>query len=440
MIKKYLSWGRYPNYPQNPHKVYWLKEIHNELENIRNNDVSTVLPFGNGRSYGDSCLAASDHILDLSDMNQMIDFDRESGIVTAYAGLTLEQLINLVLPFGWYVPVSPGTRYVTLGGAVANDVHGKNHHRMGTFGCHVKELKLYRSDRGHLSCNQDHNEELFNSTIGGLGLTGVITTVTLQLIRVHSSNINQRTIKFKNIDEFFQLSELYDEKYEYSVAWIDCLSNGSNKGRGHYIFGNHAEDNIYNKLTSPSLDMKYNLKYSLVNKLSLKIFNSIYYNRQIKKDVTKSVNLESFFYPLDKILNWNKMYGNKGFQQYQCVIPNENACIAIKEILKIISSYKSGSFLAVLKNFGKIKSPGLLSFPIHGVSLALDFPMSDKKIINLFKRLDQVVYEYKGKLYPAKDAHMDSIFFKSSFQEWERVEKMRDPMLLSRFWSRVTQE
>lgn len=290
-----LSWGRYPAFSQRPHDVFWPDDVRNQLAKIIAEYPIGTLAYGMGRSYGDSCLAASDQVILMSGLSRILSINWEDGEIHAQAGLTLDELIKIAMPFGWFLPVTPGSRFVTIGGAVANDVHGKNHHSRGTFGCHVKELTLYRSDEGEIVCSKTQRPDLFAATIGGLGLTGVILSVKLQLRRVSSSNINQRRIKFNNLDEFFDLSNQFDTENEYSVAWIDCMARGKQAGRGHYILGDHAEDGIPQPAKQYKLKMPFDPPISLVNKITLRSFNALYYHRQRKKNVQTVVNYLPFF-------------------------------------------------------------------------------------------------------------------------------------------------
>lgn len=438
-MSQLLSWGRYPRHPQSPHLVNWPEDVSQGLDAIASIGHGAALAFGCGRSYGDSCLAESGHVLAMQNMDRLLAADWETGVVLAQAGLTLAELIRIALPRGWFLPVTPGTKFVTLGGAVANDVHGKNHHVMGTFGCHVRHLAIYRSDEGLTECSPSQRPDLFEATVGGLGLTGVILAVELQLRRVNSSEIEQHSIKFGGLDEFFELSQAHDASHEYTVAWIDCLASGKEAGRGHYIAGNHAQKSPLELAPAGGLSMPFDPPFSLVNSFSLRAFNTLYYHRQHKKEVTNLVGYDPFFYPLDRLQHWNRMYGRAGFQQYQCVVPQQHGREVIREVIQQISKSGTGSFLAVLKQCGELASPGLLSFPLHGVSLALDFPQRDRVNEQLFKKLDALVHEAGGRLYPAKDAHMSATHFKQAYPQWESIETLRDPQLLSQFWKRVTQ-
>lgn len=438
-MSKLESWGRYPYKPQNSHKIYWQDEVSKKLKEICDEHRSTLV-YGNGRSYGDVCLAKSNHVLHMNDLAKFFDFDEKNGTIKVEAGVTLEEILSVTIPKGWFLSVTPGTKYVTVGGAVANDVHGKNHHIKGSFGCNVLSFGLIRSDRlneGEIFCSKDHNQELFNATIGGLGLTGIISWVEIKLIKIKSSFIKTKIRAFKSLDEFFDISKENDENHEYSVSWIDCLSKGKNLGRGIYFAGDHDEKDLEigkkKKISVPITP-----PFSLINKLSLRIFNKIYYHLHLNKTESRST-YDDFFYPLDHINNWNRIYGKKGFQQYQCVIPKENARQGMTEILQTISNSGSGSFLAVLKNFGNIKSPGLLSFPIEGISLALDFAQG-KYLNELLDKLDEIVVKFNGKIYPAKDAHMSAKNFKKFYPNWQELEGFRDKSLNSHFWDRVTKD
>jgi FAD/FMN-containing dehydrogenase len=436
-MKALGSWGRYPNFPQQGSPIYWRDNVRQALDDSAGD--LPVLAYGCGRSYGDSCLAISDHVLVMCGMNRLLSADWSSGVIVAEAGLTLAELVRVALPHGWFLSVTPGTKFVTLGGAVANDVHGKNHHVTGTFGRHVRRLTLHRTVDGTVAASPDERPELFAATVGGLGLTGVILTVELQLRRVASSDVEQSSIKFGSLNEFFDLADAHDQKNEYTVAWIDCVKTGVNSGRGFYIIGNHASDGELTVGRSGAKRFPLDPSVSLVNSLTLRAFNFLYYHRQLRTRIVRRVGYDRFFYPLDGVLMWNRIYGRAGFQQYQCVVPHTDGREVIRSVLGEIARSGAGSFLAVLKRCGALPSPGLISFPLHGVSLALDFPQRAQANQRLFANLDALVNEAGGRLYPAKDAHMSAAHFQKAYPAWERVEALRDPRLLSRFWRRVTQ-
>ncbi|MFC0397217.1 FAD-binding oxidoreductase [Paraburkholderia rhizosphaerae] len=437
-MSKLQSWGHYPHAPQSSHPLAWRDAIQTELERVSTR-FGTTLAFGNGRSYGDSCLAATDHVLHMRGVGRFISADWTAGILRAEAGVTLGDVLALAVPRGWMLPVTPGTQFVTLAGAVANDVHGKNHHLRGTFGRHVRRFSLLRSDRSPSECAPGENDELFRATIGGLGLTGVIEWVEIQLMPVQSSRISTTSIRFDNLDGFFALSNELDSQHEYAVAWVDCLASGASLGRGIYMCGDHATDGDLSMPAARVRTVPFALPLSLINRYTLRPFNALYYRRQLHRTAHADVDLLRFLYPLDSILHWNRIYGRRGFQQHQCVIPESAARDALRAILSAIARSGSGSFLAVLKRCGTLESPGLLSFPMPGVSLALDFPQHARRNDALFAQLDAIVCDAGGRQYPAKDAHMSGACFRAAYPAWQQLERNRDPALMSRFWQRTTQ-
>ncbi len=402
------------------------------------NQDSPFLPQGNSRSYGDSCMLQGGTVLSTRFMNRFIEFDVGTGLMRCEAGVTLADILAVAEPQGWFLPVTPGTKFATVGGSIANDVHGKNHHVEGTFGCHVTQFELLRTDGSARVCSPTENAEWFAATLGGLGLTGFITWAEIQLKKVPNSAVNVENIKYRNLAEFFALSEESEEKFEYTVAWVDCLASGNQLGRGHFSRANHARP-TQPKPSAPKLklDMPVDPPVSMVNSLSLKAFNWLYYNRQRERVSYQTTHYDPFFYPLDHVHNWNRMYGPKGFLQYQCVIPMENSEAAITELLQRIGYANYGSFLAVLKVFGDVPSPALNSFPRPGTTLALDFPYKGLQTMHLFDQLDEVVVQAGGALYPAKDAHMKAEHFKSFYPNAEKLESFRDPNITSSFWQRV---
>lgn len=432
------SWGRYPDFPQAGHPVQWRDGLRSVLAQTAAAQ-GTTLAYGNGRSYGDSCLAATDHVVHTRHLDRFIAADWETGVVRAEAGATLAEVLEIAVTRGWMLPVTPGTKFVTLGGAVANDVHGKNHHVRGTFGRHVRRFALLRSDGEMLECSPQENTEFFAATIGGLGLTGLIAWVEIQLMPIRSSQIAVTSIRFDNLDEFFVLSEDLDSKHEYSVAWVDCASRGSSLGRGIFMVGDHANEGALELPDKKKRTVPLTPPVSLINPLTLRAFNTLYYNRQRQKTVQSEVDYDSYFYPLDSLLEWHRIYGKHGFQQYQCVLPQAESRDGMRAILETIGASHTGSFLAVLKRCGEIASPGLLSFPMAGASLALDFPQRDEGNRRLFEQLDAIVREAGGRLYPAKDAHMSASDFQRAYPAWHQLEALRDPALMSRFWQRTTQ-
>jgi FAD/FMN-containing dehydrogenase len=432
------SWGNYPKFPQEFTACHWRADLPELFARTRAR-TTTTLPYGAGRSYGDSCMADSDHVLHMRPLDRFIGADWHNGVIAAEAGVTLEEILHVAIPRGWFVPVTPGTKYVTLGGAIANDVHGKNHHRRGTFGLHVRQLGLLRSDSGRMACSPAANTALFNATVGGLGLTGLIEWAELQLVPIRSSQLVCVTQRFNGLDEFFALSDELDAKHEFCVSWVDCMARGKGTGRGVYSAADFAADGPLEAAAGRRITMPVTPPVSLVNRLSLPLMNQFIWRKESAARRITRAGYDPFFYPLDAVLQWNRIYGPRGFQQYQVVIPDREARDAIRAMLNAIASSATGSFLAVLKRCGGIESPGLLSFPTQGTSLALDFPQADLLSADLFPRLDAIVREAGGRLYPAKDAHMTGEDFRRNYPAWNQVEAVRDPALMSRFWRRVIQ-
>ena len=397
---------------------------------------ASVLPYGNGRSYGDSCLNVGAALIPTRSLDRFIAMDSERGVVTCEAGILFDEIFRVMIPAGWFVPVTPGTRFVTLGGAIANDVHGKNHHRAGTIGRHVVRFELLRSDGQRLICSPTENVEWFRATIGGLGLTGVITWAQLQLRPVQSPLMSVQRIRFANLDEFLQLQSESDRDFEYTVAWVDCLGTGSQLGRGWLERANHSATAVpVQHAQSRGLNVPFAPPFSLVNAASLRIFNTLYYHCRRARSADQW--FESFFYPLDSIGNWNRLYGPRGLYQYQCVIPDNTARDGTAALLDAIAGSGQGSFLAVLKTFGDLESPGMLSFPRKGITLALDFPNRGERLERLFTTLDTIVGEAGGRLYPAKDGRMPGQLFREGFLRWKEFERFMDPRCSSSFWRRV---
>lgn len=435
MVNMGESWGRYPRAKQ---AILRVDDRTTPLPTFE----GTALPRGNGRSYGDSCMNPGGNLLATRGLDRFISFDSAKGALRCEAGVTLEEIIDVTLPQGWFLPVTPGTRYVTVGGAIANDVHGKNHHRTGTFGHHVLAFELLRSDGTRLTCTPTgENATWFNATVGGLGLTGLITWVELLLRRVPGPNLEAENIRFGTLDEFFDLSAQSSVTHEYCVAWIDCLATGSRLGRGHFTRADHAPASPCERPKVPGKGwaMPLTPPFSLVNKLSLRPFNATYYWRQLAPRQRKVRHLLPFFYPLDGIREWNRMYGPSGFLQYQCVLPPAEARNGIDALLTEIARSGTGSFLAVLKEFGNRPSLGMLSFPRPGTTLALDFPNTGSDVFRLLDRLDRLVDEAGGAVYPAKDARLGAASFQHAYPRWRDFVDYVDPKFSSGFWRRVTE-
>lgn len=399
----------------------------------------SVLPFGLGRSYGDSNLNPDGALIETRGMDRFIRFDREAGLLQAEAGVSLDEILRVVVPHGFFLPTTPGSRLVTLGGAIANDVHGKNHHRAGSLGSHVRRFNLARSDGSITEVTPQSSPELFNATVGGLGLTGLILEAELELVRIPSSFIDHEVEPLAHMDQFFDIAELRAERSEHTVAWIDCTATGARLGQGVFSSGDWSQTGgheAHNAGAGPTFPM--DAPGFALNPLTLKLFNLAYRRRQLMKAGRSRVHYGGFFHPLDSINHWNRLYGAKGFYQYQSVIGPGAAREATRAMLERISASGEGSFLAVLKTFGDRPSPGLLSFPAPGATLALDFANRGEKTLRLLADLDAIVREAGGRLYPAKDGRMSAAMFQAGYPDWERVEQLRDPAFSSAFWRRVT--
>ncbi len=432
---RYPSWGNYPQVDQQVRPFAWRQEPLPLPET-----AAGSLPRGLGRSYGDSCLNDGGTLLDTTRLNHFIDFDRETGVLRCEAGVSLEAILETCVPLGWFLPVCPGTKFVTVGGAIANDIHGKNHHRAGTFGRHVGGFELLRSDGQRLFCSEHENRTWYAATIGGLGLTGLITWAEIRLRPIASPMIDQESVRFGNLDEFFDLATESDARFEYTVAWIDCLARGSSLGRGIFMRGNHSENPapLVAAGGRSSAAIPCFAPGFLLNRLSIRAFNQLYYHRQRRRVVSRPLHFDPFFYPLDSIGHWNRLYGRRGFLQYQYVVPVEGAREATREILTRIASSDEGSFLSVLKVFGDLPSPGILSFPRPGTTLALDFANRGRPTLQLLNELDEIVRRCRGRVYPAKDARMSAEAFRDYFEECGRFSEFIDPAISSSFWRRVT--
>jgi FAD/FMN-containing dehydrogenase len=389
--------------------------------------TGTGIPYGNGRSYGDVCLNPGGALWTMRGLDRFIAFDGDTGVLECESGVLLREVLEVAVPAGWFLPVVPGTEFATVGGAVANDVHGKNHHRMGSFGDHVLALELERTDGHRILCGPDHEAAWFRATVGGLGLTGLVLRVKLQLRPVPGPWVEAEALPFGSLDEFFAISAASEAQYEYGVAWVDCT--GRSGAKGVFFRGNHVADTS----AAPALRARafpLTPPISLVNGLSLRAFNRLYRARYRRPSHFRR-HYRSFFFPLDGILHWNRLYGPRGFYQYQCVVPRAVQIDATRDLMAIIARSGEGSFLSVLKTFGDRVPVGLLSFPMPGTTLALDFPNLGDRTRKLFATLDHVVREAGGRLYAAKDALMPRDLFEAGYPELESWRRFRDPGVAS---------
>ena len=416
------GWGNFPKLKAD------LSIPSSEAEIISNHaSLGNCITRGAGRSYGDSSL--STHIIVSEKQSKTLSFDLETGTFTCQSGKMLSTILDEIVPKGFFLPVTPGTKFVTVGGAIAADIHGKNHHVDGCFSQHVLSFKLLLANGTILNCSRTENEALFWATCGGMGLTGFILEASFRLKKIETSKIINRTIKCENLDEVIA-NLLKHGDYTYSVAWIDCGTSGKNLGRSLLYLGEHAtkeqapKDDLSNyKTPNPIVGLPFNLPNWTLNKWTVKAFNALYYGKVRKKDSTAIVGFEPYFYPLDVANNWNRLYGSNGFAQYQFVIPMEGAREGMHQIMQEIVKSGQSSFLAVLKLFGE-QNEGWLSFPKRGLQLALDFPINDKSL-DLMNRLDDMVMAMDGRSYLAKDSRMKRSFFEASYPNLEQFKKLK---------------
>jgi len=410
------SWGRYPQARHTAEvRLHWRAGLTLPL-------VGPMLAYGQGRSYGDCCLNDGGKLLRTAGLDRFISFDSRSGLLRCEAGVTLGEILRLMVPRGFFLPVVPGTKHVSVGGAIANDIHGKNHHRAGTFGAHVRRLELLRSDGEAREIAPE--DRLFQATVGGLGLTGLITWAEIALRRIPVAAVRMEAIPFAGLDEFVALSDESDAGYEYTVAWVDVLSHAQ---RGIFFRGDH----VAGAVRAPRTRTVVPTDLPVVNALTVLAFNAAYYAAQKLAGRSRVQHWDPFFFPLDGIGHWNRLYGHRGFLQFQCVVPTREA---LAELLRSAPA----SPLTVLKRFGAVTSPGMLSFPRPGFTLALDVPNRGEETFAQLARLEAVAMEAGGALYPAKDARMSPDTFARSYPRLGEFSPHLDPAFSSSFWRRVT--
>ena len=414
------SWGRLS---ADPHHVVGLSDPRKVREALSSGGAPGVA-HGMGRSYGDACLNPQGTLWLTTGLDHFIAFDDRTGRLVCEAGVLLRDIQRLAVPRGWILPVTPGTQLVTVGGAIANDVHGKNHHVLGAFGDHVQRLTLLRTDGETIQCGPDERPDWFAATVGGVGLTGVIVQAEIQLRRIPGPWLETETIPYANLDEFFQLADDSEAQWEHTVSWIDCIPGSG--GRGVFMRGNPVAAERQPVPPGRQLTMPIVPPVSLVNRLSLRPFNMAYYHLKKWRAGRAVTHYEPFFYPLDNLLEWNRMYGPRGFFQYQSVVPRGVARDAVQSMLQEIARFGDGSFLAVLKTFGNRAPVGMLSFAQPGATLALDFPNHGEHTQKLFARLDAIVTEARGRIYLAKDARMPRALFEAGYPRLPEFLKYRD--------------
>lgn len=421
MKKVIANWGNYPAMESEEQ----LFSFDNELQQLVN-DETPFIPRGNGRCYGDASLGH--RTINTTKYDKILSFDTVNGIFECQSGITLDQVLEVSIPKGWFLPVTPGTKYITIGGAIGSDVHGKNHHVDGNFSHHVIEMDILLANGETITCSPTLHTDLFEATAGGMGLTGIITRVKFSMKKIETSFIRQKQLKAENLEEIIRLFDEYKD-WTYSVAWIDCLKQGRNFGRSILMVGEHATLNELSEkqkaapLALPKkkqITFPFNLPSWVLNTFTVKAFNFLYYGKNFKKEISNVVGYEPFFYPLDAILHWNRGYGKKGFIQYQFVVPMD-AKQGLIEILNKISEKGMGSFLAVLKVFGDKDT--LIGFPKEGYTLALDFPVR-KGLFEFLDELDSIVLKYGGRLYMSKDARMKPDILEAGYPNLNRFKEI----------------
>jgi FAD/FMN-containing dehydrogenase len=451
------SWGRAHFALHQIERPLWREDALAAVRRGSGGDgAGSMLARGLGRSYGDSALNHGGRVIDMTGLDRLISFDPVRGILACDAGLSLDALLRWLCRRGadtegyWLPAVMPGTRLVTVGGAIANDVHGKNHHRFGTFGEQVLELELARTDGALLTCSRDCEPNLFAATVGGLGLTGLILSAKLQLRRVASLWLDSEDIVMADLDAFFALSDesAPDESdaresgkgWEYTVAWFDSQARGAAQGRGIFTRARHAAADPRPPPPPPPRrpGVPFVLPFSPVTPLTSRLFNELYARRLFGRPrVTRRLPLHKALFPLDGIADWNRLYGAPGFYQYQCVVPRAVARTATASLLGRIARSGQGSFLTVIKTFGARAPAGMLSFPIEGTTLALDFPNRGEGTLALLEALDEIVAGAGGRVYPAKDGRLPRAYFQRFYPQAERFRDFADPGFASDFARRV---
>jgi FAD/FMN-containing dehydrogenase len=430
-------WGRYPRLPARLLPLYWTSEF--PLAQFQAEPQhGTMLPVGLGRSYGDVCLLENGTLLHTVELDRFIDFDPVTGLLRCEAGISLAEILKFAVPRGWFLPVTPGTKFVTLGGAIANDIHGRNQHLAGSIGRHVPRFELVRSDGVRIECSSRSHPEWYAATIGGMGLTGLISWAELQLRPIVSRKIDYRSTQFRGIDEFVALSQAAQTS-EYSSAWIDCASQGKNFARGVFTRGDHSPTpGVLKPSFEFNLPLPFDFPEFLLNRFTAEAVNSVLFHKQFVKEKTGALDYEFFFYPLDRLLHANRIYGNQGMLQFHCLLPLEDGQHGILRILKAIVNSGLASPSAAIQLFGDQPSPGMMSFPAAGISVAVDFPIRREATFDLLERLAYMTVEHRGRMYPAKDARMKALQFQAFYPQWHDFARYIDPAFSSNFWRRVS--
>jgi FAD/FMN-containing dehydrogenase len=426
-VRPLSGWGRFPVETCRvfrPEKPAALPAI------LDSGAESSYIARGLGRSYGDAALNGAGGVISFERLNRMIAFDPSTDVLECEAGVSLAEILDCFLPRGYFLPVTPGTKFVTLGGAIAHDVHGKNHHRVGTISNFILDFRLRTAQGEVLACSREQNPEAFWATVGGAGLTGLILSARLRLQRVETAHVLVDFLKVAHVEAAIDAMEESDYRYEFSVAWIDCLAKGKAVGRSVLMRANPALRSDLPKSSRDPLSPRrrsersvpFDFPAGVLNPWTVGAFNSAFYG--LHRTVSgRLADIDSFFYPLDAIRDWNRMYGRRGFVQYQLAFPPESSRAGLAQVLERVSASGRGSFLGVLKRFGSATA-GLLSFPFPGYTLALDLPVSDG-LIPFLAGLDALVLSHGGRLYLAKDALMSADSFAAMYPRLDQFRQVR---------------
>ena len=422
---KISGWGNYPKIESNLYSFSSIEDLKHKMDALDHFVVR-----GAGLSYGDSALNTNG--ISTLRFNRILEFDEKKGFIRAEAGACLTDVIQRVIPKGWFLSVTPGTKFITVGGAIASDVHGKNHHKMGTFSDRIRSMDVMLPDSQVVTCSISENYDLFRATCSGMGLTGIILNATIELKKIETAYIKQGYQRARNLDELIDLFEQYKD-VSYSIAWIDCLSPKPNFGRGILILGEHATREDVGKLNSskrplyisrkPALRLPFEVPRFALNPYLGKTFNFLFFHSKSTILNTFMVDYDSFFYPLDRIHNWNRIYGTSGSTEYQVVFPKDSSREGLKSLINRVNNSGFNVFLAGLKLFGK-QNDNLLSFPMHGYTLSLEFPI-DKGLFRFLNELDKLVLEYGGRLYLSKDVRMNDVLFKQTYTHADQFIKLK---------------
>lgn len=432
------GWGRFPVRDCEVHTP------RNEAAVVAHMRRGRVIARGNGRAYGDSALGVPD-TLDMRQFNRMHSFDATTGRLVAESGVLLADVIEAFLPRGWFPAVTPGTKFVTLGGMVAADVHGKNHHRDGSISAFIDWIELIDSEGLLRRCSAHENTRLFEWTIGGMGLTGVILRVAMRLLPVETGWIRQTSMVAPNIVTAIDMMERRLDA-TYSVAWIDCLAKGNSVGRSVVMLGEHASAeelpeslrrSQFGTSSKRLLSVPCDIPAFLLNRRTTRLFNDAYYSAGARQAGQTLVDWDSYFYPLDAILGWNRIYGRRGFVQFQCALPLAASRDGMRKLLETTSYAGVGSFLAVLKRFGEASGP--FSFPFQGYTLALDFPVNTRTLAVL-SELDEIAICFGGRFYLAKDSRMTAETLRRSDPRAEAFVRMRQESNCNRHFASAQSE